>query len=243
MLNCSFTYVLNRFIVCLVFTAILPKDTGNIALTFRRIDIKTSNQKSTGTDYKSANTSSTSEEQVFTAAAAKAKSKDEAKEAAAIQRHNDKVSRRAIAKTTKSSGGKAKAKGDYFAGGAYRWDLDLIDQYAHTNQVALVFAGYQDWLIVNDLANGSAITQQQLFDHIVADFVETSAVNANTGKKEEFTLYTWYDYGRIDANGMVESDPLTSKPYVSVFRQDPIQIVTHYSSGSKDQITKVNFKG
>jgi len=205
--------------------------------------LKTSNQQSTSTDSKSATTSSTSEEQVFKAAAAKAKAKDEAKEAAAIQRHNDKVSRRAIAKTTKSSGGKTKVKGDYFAGGAYRWDLDLIDRYAFTNQVSLVFAGYQDWLIVNDLANGSAISQQQLFDHIVAEFEEGSAVNANTGKIEEFTLYTWYDYGRIDANGMVESDPLTSKPYVSVFRQDPIQIVTHYSGGSRDQINRVNFKG
>lgn len=218
-----------------VTQAILP-------LTFRRIDINTSNQKSTSTDSKSANTSSTSEEQVFKAAAAKAKAKDDVKEAASIQRHNDKVSRRAIAKTTKSGGGKAKVKGDYFAGGKYRWDLDRIDQYAFTNQVSLVFAGYQDWLIVNDLANGSAISQQQLFDHIVAEMEEGASVNANTGKIEEFTLYTWYDYGRIDANGMVESDPLTSKPYVSVFKQDPIQIVTHYSSGSKDQITKVNFK-
>ena len=205
--------------------------------------MKTSNQQSTSTDSKSATTSSTSEEQVFKAAAAKAKSKDDAKETAAIQRHNDKVSRRAIAKKTKSSGGKTKVVGDYFSGGNYRWDLDLIDRYAFTNQVSLAFAGYQDWLIVNDLANGSAISQQQLFDHIVADFIETSALNPKTEKIEEFTLYTWYDYGRIDANGMVESDPLTSKPYVLVYRQDPIQIVTHYSSGSTDQITKVNFKG
>ena len=185
-----------------------------------------------------------SEEQAFDAYATKAKAKDKAKDQASVQKHNDGlVTRRAIAKTSRSGGAKAKAKGDYANQGGYRWDINLIDRYAFTNQVALALSGYQDWLIANKKENGSLILKQQVFDHIVADFeVVEEPHKDDSSKMVDVTYYSWYDFSKIDDDGQVMLDPETGKPFISVFKQDPIQIIKHYSTGKNDQITRVKFK-
>ena len=196
------------------------------------------------TDTKKVTDAKTSEEIAFDSYAKAKSSEDKAKAKAKSDKRNDALrSRRPIAKTSRSGGKKAKTIGDYANQGGYRWDLDLINKYAFTNQVSLVFAGYQDWLIVNNKANGNLILKQQVFDHMVADFeVVLEPSKHDESKMVEVTYYSWYDFTKIDDKGEVILDPETGKPFISVFKQDPIQIVKHYSSGSNDQITKCNYK-
>ena len=196
------------------------------------------------TDTKKVMDTKTSEEIAFDSYAKAKSSEDKAKAKVQSDKRNDAlISRRPIAKTSRSGGRKSKTRGDYANQGGYRWDLDLINKYAFTNQVSLVFAGYQDWLIVNNKANGNLILKQQVFEHIVADFevVEEPAKN-DPDKMVEKTYYSWYDFTKIDDHGEVMLDPETGKPFISVFNQDPIQIVKHYTTGKDDQMTKCNYK-
>ena len=196
------------------------------------------------TDTKKVTDTKTSEEIAFDTYAKAKSSEDKAKAKAQSDKRNDAlISRRPIAKTSRSGGTKSKTRGDYSNQGGYRWDLDLVNKYAFTKQPSLVFAAYQDWLIVNTKPNGSLITKQQVFDHMVAEFevVEEPAKN-DSSKMVEVTYYSWYDFSQIDDDGEVMLDPETGKPFIVVYNQDPIQIIKHYTTGKTDQMTKCNYK-